>query len=177
MRLFVGLDLPPSLRARLALLAGGLPGARWTPPENYHVTLRFIGEVEPWRAEEADGALAGLRGRGFALDVAGVGNFETSGRPTQIWAGIARTPELDHLHAKVETALQRAGFESARKRWQPHVTLGRVDRVERHKLVEWLQANALFRAASVPVGHFTLFSSRLGKEASAYTAEVEYELA
>jgi 2'-5' RNA ligase len=49
--------------------------------------------------------------------------------------------------------------------------------VERHKLVEWLQANALFRAASVPVGHFTLFSSRLGKEASAYTAEVEYELA
>ena len=67
MRLFVGLDLPWELRERLALLAGGIPGARWVPVENYHITLRFIGEVAGHQAEEIDHALAGLRARGFSL--------------------------------------------------------------------------------------------------------------
>ena len=73
MRLFVGLELPHALSERLAGLAGGLAGARWVPPENYHVTLRFIGELPGYRAEEVDLALSGLRGRGFALQLAGIG--------------------------------------------------------------------------------------------------------
>ena len=72
MRLFVALDLPWMLRDRLSALAGaGLPGARWVPPENYHLTLRFIGETPRHRAEDIDTALAGLRARGFSLTLAG----------------------------------------------------------------------------------------------------------
>ena len=71
MRLFVALDLPSSLRTRLSWMAGGLPGARWVPPENYHITLRFIGELPGWRAEEVDHALAGLRAPGFELQLPG----------------------------------------------------------------------------------------------------------
>ena len=67
MRLFVALDLPWSLKQQLSRLAGGLPGARWVPPENYHLTLRFIGEMPAHRAEEVDFALASLRARGFSL--------------------------------------------------------------------------------------------------------------
>ena len=68
MRLFVALDLPWMLRERLSMLAGsGLPGARWVPPENYHLTLRFIGETPGHRAEDIDDALSGLRARGFPL--------------------------------------------------------------------------------------------------------------
>ena len=178
-RLFVALDLPSDLRTRLSFLAGGLPGARWTPPENYHVTLRFIGEVPRYLAEEADMALAALRARGFALTIAGVGTFSKGGKgkATSLWAGVERSPELDHLRGKVETALQRAGFEPERRRFAPHVTLARTDNVEQDKLAAWVQSHNLFRAEPVPVEHFTLFSSRLGKEASAYTAEVEYALA
>jgi 2'-5' RNA ligase len=73
--------------------------------------------------------------------------------------------------------LQRIGLPPERKRFSPHVTLARVDRAPPDKVVAYVQAHNLFRAASVRVAHFTLFSSRLGKEASVYTPEVEYDLA
>jgi 2'-5' RNA ligase len=177
MRLFVALDLPWDLRQRIAALAGGgLPGARWVPPENYHLTLRFIGETPGHRAEEIDIALAGLRARGFQLTLSGVGTFAKGGRSTALWVGVERNPRLDHLQNKIETALQRAGLEPERRRFQPHVTLARLDNVAEGKLVSYVQAHNLFRTDPVPVAHFTLFSSLLGKEASVYTAEVEYAL-
>ena len=176
-RLFVGLDLPGSLRERLTTLVGGLPGARWVPAENYHLTLRFIGEVPSWRAEEVDHALGVLRARGFELTLAGLGVFEKAGRSSALWVGAERNPSLDHLRSKIETALQRAGLEPERRRFNPHVTLARVDAVAQERLASYVQAHNLFRADPLPVEHFTLFSSRLGKEASVYTAEAEYELA
>ena len=177
MRLFVGLGLPWELRSRVALLAGGVPGARWVPAENYHVTLRFIGEVAAHQAEEIDIALAALRARRFPLVLAGVGTFSRAGRDTSLWVGVERSPQLDLLQSKIETALQRAGLEPERRRFAPHLTLARLDNAAPAKLAAFVQANNLFRADPVPVEHFTLFSSRLGKEASVYSAEVEYELA
>jgi RNA 2',3'-cyclic 3'-phosphodiesterase len=177
MRLFVGLDLPWSLRERLSLLAGGIPGARWLPPENYHITLRFIGEVAAHQAEEIDLALAALRARGFSLSLTGVGVFEKAGRPVVLWVGAERNAQLDLLQNKIETACQRTGLEPERRRFAPHVTLARLDNPVETKLAAFVQAHNLFRSEPVPVEHFTLFSSRLGKEASVYTAEVEYALA
>jgi RNA 2',3'-cyclic 3'-phosphodiesterase len=178
MRLFVGLDLPWTLRERLIVLANaGIAGARWVPSENYHLTLRFIGEIPGHRAEEVDLALAGLRARGFSLTLAGVGTFTKAGRSTALWVGVERNPQLDHLQTKIETALQRIGLEPERRRFQPHVTLARLDNVAEGKIVSYVQAHNLFRADPMPVEHFTLFSSQLGKEASVYTPEVEYELA
>jgi len=177
MRLFVGLELPRPLKQRLAVLAGGIPGARWVPAENFHLTLRFIGEVPAHRAEEIDHALATLRTRGFALTLAGVGTFAKGGRDTQLWVGVERNPQLDHLQAKIETALQRAGLEPERRRFAPHVTLARLDNAAPGKLATFVQAHNLFRSEPVPVERFVLFSSRLGKEASVYVAEVEYALA
>jgi RNA 2',3'-cyclic 3'-phosphodiesterase len=176
MRLFIGLDLPWRLRERLAGLAGGIPGARWLPPENYHITLRFIGEVAAHQAEEIDHTLSGLRTRGFDLSLTGVGTFEKAGRPVQLWVGAERNQQLELLQSKIETACQRAGLECERRRFIPHATLARLDNAAEAKLVGWMQAHNLFRSEPVAMRHFTLFSSLLGKEASVYTAEVEYEL-
>ncbi len=176
MRLFVGLDLPWPLRQRLAVLAGGIPGARWVPADNFHMTLRFIGEVPKHQAEEIDIALASLRTRRFSLVLAGVGTFAKGGRDTQLWVGVERNPQLDHLQAKIETALQRVGLEPERRRFAPHVTLARLDNAAPAKLAGFVQAHNLFRSEPVQVEHFCLFSSLLGKEASVYTAEVEYAL-
>jgi 2'-5' RNA ligase len=177
MRLFVGLDLPWTLRQHVAALAGaGIPGARWVPPENYHLTLRFIGETPGYRAEEIDLALAGLRARAFSLALTGLGTFAKGGRSSALWLGVQRNPQLDHLQNKIEIALQRIGLEPERRRFLPHVSLARLDNVVEAKLVAYVQTHNLFRAEPVAVEHFTLFSSQLGKDASVYTAEVEYPL-
>ena len=155
----------------------GIPGARWVPIANYHLTLRFIGEVPAFRAEEIDAALAAMRSRSFTLELAGAGTFAKSGRETALWIGVARNPALDHLAGKIETTLQRAGLPAERRRFTPHITLARLDNAPVDKLADFLQAHNLFRAAPIAIGHFTLFSSQLGKEASVYTPEVEYKLA
>lgn len=176
MRLFVGLDLPWPLREQIDRLAGSIPGARFVPEENLHLTLRFIGEVTPVEAEEIDLALTILRGRAVTLTFTGVGTFAKGGRETQLWVGVERNPALDHLQGKIETALQRAGLPPERRRFTPHVTLARLDNAVPHKIAEFLQAHNLYRSAPVAFDHFTLFSSLLGKDAAVYTAEVEYEL-
>jgi len=175
-RLFVGLELPLAVRERLALLAGGIQGARWVPSGNFHITLRFLGELPAHQAEDVDHALAGVSASGFPLSLAGVGTFAKAGREVALWAGVERNPALDHLQNKIETAMQRAGLAAERRRFSPHVTLARLDGAAPAKLALFVQAHNLFRAGPVAVDHFTLFSSRLGKEASVYRPEVEYPL-
>lgn len=176
-RLFVGLSLPEELRAELAGLIGGIPGAKWVPPANYHLTLRFIGEIQSWQAQEVDDALLAIRARSFEISLRGLGVFEKGGRFQALWVGVDRSDALTHLQNKIETAIQRVGIAAERKRFAPHVTLARVDRAPPDKVIGFVQAHNLFRAPPISVDGFTLFSSRLGKEHSVYTPEAEYELA
>ena len=177
MRLFVALELPEEVKDRLASLAGGVPGVRWVRPENYHLTLRFIGEVPGYMAEELDLALANIRAKPFELTLSGLGTFEKGCRVQSLHVAAERTPGLAHLQAKIETALQRAGMPPERKRFAPHVTLARTDGAPLSKLVGFVQTHNLFRTEPLMVERFVLFSSRLGKEQAVYTPEVEYALA
>ena len=95
---------------------------------------------------------------------------------TALWVGVERNAALEHLQSKVETALQRAGLEPERRRFAPHVTLARMEGVPEAKVAGWVQGHNLFRSEKVPVEHFTLFSSRLGKEQAVYAPEAEYPL-
>lgn len=177
MRLFVGLELPLELRRRVGVLSGaGVPGARWVPAENYHVTLRFIGEAPRHLAEEIDHALAALRAPAFDLALGGIGTFAKGGRSQSLWLGVDRSEPLERLQSKIETALQRCGLAPERRRFQPHLTLARLDNPAEARLAAFVQGHNLFRADPVHVQHFTLFSSLLGKDQAVYTAEVEYPL-
>jgi len=177
MRLFVALELPEEVKDRLASLTGGLPGVRWVRPENYHLTLRFIGEVPGYMADELDLALANIRAKPFELSLSGLGTFEKAGRVQSLHVVAERTPGLAHLQTKIETALQRAGLPAERKRFAPHVTLARTDGAAVSRLIGYLQTHNLFRSDPLMVERFVLFSSRLGKEQAVYTPEVEYALA
>ena len=125
-RLFVGLELPAEVRERLRLLLSGIPYARWTPAENLHLTLRFIGEVDEVQAEAAHDALLGVDAAGFELTIRGCGAFDGGHRAQTLWAGVDRCDGLAHLHDKVEAAVVRAGLAPERRIFSPHITLARV---------------------------------------------------
>ena len=176
MRLFVALDLPWEQREALSRLEGDLPGARWLDEDTFHLTLRFVGEVDALQADAVDEALSALRGRGFELTLTGVGVLVRGGRPAALRAGVERNPALDHLQAKVETALQRCGCAPERRRFVPHVTLARLDGTSHEPLAAWVATHNLFRAPAFAVRHVTLFSSQHGDEQPVYIPEVEYAL-
>jgi RNA 2',3'-cyclic 3'-phosphodiesterase len=171
LRLFVGIDLPPPLKLDLSGLATGLPGARWVDAGNYHITLRFIGEVDEGVAGDIDLALARVKAPRFAVSLAGIGSF--GGR--ELFVAVERNDALLHLRDKVESAVVRAGLAPEGRRFAPHVTLARLKGGD-GKLQSYIQANALYRAAPFPVEHFSLLASYLTKSGSIYQDQADYRL-
>ena len=176
LRLFVGIGFPPELKLRLSLLCTGLPGAKWVDPGNYHLTLRFIGEIGEDVAADVDDALARLRARRFTLQLAGTGVFGNGGKPRQLWVGVERRPELVTLRDKVEQALIRIGLPPEQRKFAPHVTLARLRGPELDKLGEFLAAHARFRADPLPVDRFSLIASFPTKAGSVYEDQADYPL-
>lgn len=175
-RLFVALELPDDLRQRLAGLGGGVPGARWTEPENLHLTLRFIGEVPDDRLADIDAALAGVEAPAFDLVFDGVGVFGNARSARILWAGVERNEALNHLQAKVESALVRGGVAPDERRFSAHVTLARLKDAPRERLGRFIEDRGLFRAGPVPIDRFTLFRSHLGRSGPVYEPLRDYPL-
>jgi 2'-5' RNA ligase len=177
MRLFVALTLPDETRNHLRLLCGGLPKARWVPAENFHITLRFLGELDGRDMDYVDAALAGIRVPRFHLRLKGVDAFSSGAKVKAIYAGVEKSAALQHLREKVESAVVRAGLEPERQKYTPHITLTRPKDPSLAKLKSYLAEHSLFRTPEFEVTHFTLFSSFLGGEGPIYAAERSYALA
>ncbi|MFN8722981.1 MAG: RNA 2',3'-cyclic phosphodiesterase [Rhodospirillales bacterium] len=176
-RAFVALDLPPAVKATLADLQAGVAGARWTDPADLHLTLRFVGEVPEDRLEEVHLALDEIRAPAFDLTLEGVGQFGQGARSRLLWAGVAASPALAHLQAKVESAVVRAGEPAETRRFTPHVTLARLDRqAHPDRLRRFVEGNALLRAGPMPVDRFVLFESRPGSGRPRYLPLQDYPL-
>jgi 2'-5' RNA ligase len=174
-RLFVGLEIPDELRTRLGLIQAGVQGARWVPPENFHITLRFIGEVDEGLGRDIADELAQLRANSFDVRLSGAGHFESGRRVQQLWVGVERSEALFALQSRVNSIVTRLVGPDAR-RFRPHVTLARLNGAKPDTVRHWLAANTLFTALPFAVEHFVLFASFLGKSAAIYRAEAEYPL-
>jgi len=175
MRLFVGIEMPADFQARLAPIMTGLPGARWVTPENLHLTLRFIGEVDEHDAAILDEALSQIKRPPFELQVMGCGIFAQRHGPEAVWLGVASTPPLVDLQAAIERAAVRAGNAPEEKRFRPHITLARLKDTPQPRLQSFVAGHNLLKE-TFPVDHFTLFSSILRQEGSAYAIETTYPL-
>jgi 2'-5' RNA ligase len=176
-RLFVALALPQDIRSRMELLCNGLQGARWVRPESFHLTLRFIGEVDEARVEDIDSALKRIRAPRFEIFFEGVDFFGKDRKPHTLFAGVKRNAALTNLHAKVERAVVSAGLPPDGRKFSPHVTLARLrPRAALDRLGGFVAANAHFRAGPAPIGYFVLFSSFLSRSGAIYSPEAAYPL-
>jgi 2'-5' RNA ligase len=175
-RLFTALGLPDAVRQRLALVRAPLPGARWVPPENMHVTLRFIGEVEPPAAAEVDTLLSRIAAPVFDIRLAGLGTFGSRGRVRALWAGVEKTEPLIRLQAKIEAACVHAGLLPEGRKFHPHVTLARCKNAPEAPAAEFAATYGGFDLPAIPVDAFTLYSSRMGRSGAVYSPEAVYPL-
>jgi 2'-5' RNA ligase len=175
-RLFVALELPETVRVSLAALGHGVRGARWVGVDQFHLTLRFIGEVDGVTFDDVAAALAEIEAPSFMVTISGVGHFPPSGRPRQLWAGAAKDPALMALQRAIESRVVAGGLEPEGRKFMPHVTLARLREARLSRVAEFLSAHGLFACAPFPVGSFNLYSSRLGNERSVYRIEAQYPL-
>jgi 2'-5' RNA ligase len=175
-RIFTGLEIPSEIAQSLSMLRGGLPGARWVDPENYHLTLRFIGDVDDALAHEVASMLGRVRRRVFELRFDGLSSFGGR-RPRAVVAALAQTQELMELQAEHERLMQRVGLEPEGRKYTPHVTLARLRDSSSLQVAEYLATRALLRAPAFKVSRFVLFSSRTSVGGGPYVIEAAYPLA
>lgn len=173
-RLFVAIRPPEAIREALLDLMEGVPDLRWQADEQLHLTLRFIGEVEPPLAEDLALALQQIRFDRFALALDGVGKFEKR-RHGALWAGIQPKEQLKALAAKIERACQSAGLPAEQRAYHPHITLarwnGRAPGLDR-----FLELHGGLSSEPWQVGEFILYESRLGRDGAHYEEVADYSL-
>ncbi len=175
-RLFVALSMPEATASALSELCSGLPGARWVNPEQFHLTLRFIGEVDGRTARHVADELAGIQMPSFDLALHGVGTFGDKRAARSLWAGTRPAPGLDRLHEKIDGAMARLGLPPDRRKFAPHVTLARLNQPPIDRLGAYLVHHALFSAPAFSCDRFVLYSSFLSHGGAIYTPERVYRL-
>jgi 2'-5' RNA ligase len=174
-RLFTGVEIPPEIGEALSSLRGGLPGARWVEPENYHLTLRFIGDVDDVTAHEVADLLSRIKRGGFQLHMEGLTSF--GGRkPRAVVAQVAPERALLDVQAEQERLLQRIGLEPEGRKFTPHVTLARLRESSSRQVADYLAARGFFRTSPFRVSRFVLFSSRSSVGGGPYVVEASYPL-
>ena len=178
-RLFTALEISRDAALSLSLLRGGLIGpkgsVRWIDPENYHITLRFIGDIEGHVADEIVHALDRIDRESFTLQLAGVDAFGSK-KPHSIYAGVTPVPELLALQAEMERICQRLRLPPDPRKFTPHVTLARLKGLPDMQLARYLSERGNFTTLPFNVSRFVLMSSKESTGGGPYVTEEVWPL-
>ena len=176
-RLFTGLEIPRDVGFALSLKRGGLYGARWMDPENYHITLRFIGDVDHSTANEVTDALDRLaNSEAFSIRLSHLASFGGD-KPRALYAGCEVNSTLLRLQAAQERVLQMLGLPAEGRKFMPHVALARLRGTTAMEIASFIAQSGRFAPLEFPVGRFVLFSSRDSVGGGPYLVEQAYPLA
>jgi 2'-5' RNA ligase len=174
LRTFIAVPLPPECARTLAEMQGALrkSGAdvRWTAIPSIHLTLKFLGEVDPAVLPALAGALRELpAAEPFTLRLEGAGAFPDLKRPRVIWCGIeGDLPALSLLQENIETACSRAGFPREDRKFHPHLTLGRVQgKRNLQPLLDYIGI-ASSPGCELVVDHYRIYKSTLTPQGPIY---------
>jgi 2'-5' RNA ligase len=189
MRIFIGIDLDPEVRAQIGRFLEGVegfaPDARWVRPESLHITLKFIGEQPPERVEAITERLRRVESSAFEIRAAGYGFFPTAKAPRVFWIAIHPGPQLAELAESIDMATAELGIPREDRPYSPHLTLARAGGGRRSGSPKGRKAdgpNATFAVlekrlaamsdldfGTMTANEFILYQSQLSPAGSKYT--------
>ena len=156
-------------------MRGGVVGARWLEPDDFHITLRFIGDVDGAVARDIAETLDDTRRPKFPVRFEGLSWFGGD-KPRAIVAKVKPEPALMDLQAEQERRLRRIGLEPETRKYTPHVTLAYLRGVGQASVANYLAARGALFANSFTAERFVLYSAREGSGGGPYVVEAAYPL-
>jgi 2'-5' RNA ligase len=174
-RLFTGLEIPADVALDLDLMRGGISGSRWIDPQSFHMTLRFIGDINDGLAREIAYELDGVEARPFSVRLKGINVFGGN-KPHTLYAGVEESAELRRLQSIHERICQVLGLDADQRKFTPHVTLARLREPNLGSVRHFLASHSLYKSRLFEVARFVLFSSRPSRGGGPYAVEESYQL-
>jgi RNA 2',3'-cyclic 3'-phosphodiesterase len=175
-RLFTGIEIPAEISLALSGFRGGLPGARWVDPENYHITLRFIGDIDERMADDVTSILGERRHRpSIAITIDGLDSFGGS-KPRSVFARTSGNGELNELQGEQERLLRQVGLPPETRKFTPHITLARLKHVSPVDVADYIATHGHFPKLTFTAHRFVLYSSRASMGGGPYVIEAAYPL-
>ncbi|MGF9756163.1 RNA 2',3'-cyclic phosphodiesterase [Microvirga sp. 0TCS3.31] len=175
-RLFTGIEIPAEIGLALSGFRGGLPGARWVDPENYHITLRFIGDIDERMADDVTSILGERRHRpSIAIAIDGLDSFGGS-KPRAVFARTSGNGELNELQGEQERLLRQVGLPPETRKFTPHITLARMKHVSPVDVADYIATHGHFPKLTFTAHRFVLYSSRASMGGGPYVIEAAYPL-
>jgi RNA 2',3'-cyclic 3'-phosphodiesterase len=174
-RLFTGVEIPSDIAFDLSLMKGGILGSRWIDSESFHITLRFIGDIDHMMAREIAYGLEGVEAKPFMLTLKGI-DVMGGNKPHTLYANVEENAGLRRLQSIHERLMQVLGLPPEPRKFTPHVTLARLKDPHLQDLQRYLAAHSLFSSRPFQVDRFVLFSSRPSRGGGPYAVEGAYGL-
>jgi 2'-5' RNA ligase len=168
-RAFLAIPLPRQLQESIRViqteLQASIAAARWTRPENLHLTLHFFGEIDQETLEKLKVSVLSVKGcqRPFQVEVKGLGAFPDPHRPRVIWLALEPRGQLEQLHRATELCLSQAGLTTDSRPYSPHLTIGRL-RGNKLDLTELFSSMQQKTIEPLTVDRLILYESRLRPE-------------
>lgn len=174
-RLFTGLEIPPDIALQLSMYRGGLSGAHWVEPSDYHVTLRFLGDVDRQTARDACDLLADIHHEPVTVTLDQIGCFGGD-KPHSVHARAVAGKGLSELQADHERLMRRIGLPPEPRKFLPHITLARIKGASVLAVADYLSMRAIIRPISFTAKRFVLYSSRASTGGGPYIIEAAYPM-
>jgi len=179
MRLFLAINLPDELKIELGKLVSGLdfPGIKKVSPENLHITLKFLGDVDDKQAENIKQKLLEIKAEELKITLGNVSFFPNEKNPRVIWIGINEgQEEIIELERQIDSKLSGLGFKAEKEDFKPHLTIARIKFIkDKCKLLE--AANCIKIGKGFDDKSFDLMASALRPEGPEYKILHQFSLA
>lgn len=182
MRTFIAIDIPAAIRSEIRKLVASLravaPQLRWSRPEGWHITLKFIGEISPARVEQVKSVLAALPpAPPIQISIRQAGFFPNERRPRTFWLGVEADPGLGSLVGRIDKELAALNIARETRDFSPHLTMARIeDGMNARGLQEALPNHGRIDMGSFAADEFYLYESKLASGGSVYTRLSRFHL-